>query len=303
MRYLDLEIRAPLKHLSSGQFISDEPWTHTKRRLNSHVLLVAQEGTLHIAQGGAEYELRPGQAMILLAGEEHYGYRECEPGLSYYWCHFQSRGADTQLVQQSDADVRIARIQSRMYRFSFSDRLLCPEHFQCQSSSRLIIQMKQLLHIANSDAYTRYAADYCLTSAMIELARQAIDGHQRQDDEPAHAERSQMKRFVEVLEWIRVHKGEPMTAGGIAERFGYNADYLSSLFKQNTGLSLIKYIHEIKISQAREMLVSTDLSVRQLAYVLGFQDEKYFLKLFKTYEGMTPSSYRAAYFRTHKNKH
>ena len=72
MRYLDLEIWSPLKHLSSGQFVTDQPWTHTRRLLSSHVLLIAHEGTLNIAQAGVEYELHPGQAMILFAGEEHW---------------------------------------------------------------------------------------------------------------------------------------------------------------------------------------------------------------------------------------
>lgn len=302
MRYLDLEISSPLKHLSSGQFVADQPWTHTRRHLSSHVLLIAHEGTLHIAQGGVEYEMRPGQAMILFAGEEHHGYRVCEPGLSYYWAHFQPRGSKTALLGEEEARRRIDRIRSRMYRFSNSDRLLCPEFFQCENVSRLIIQMKQLLHIANSDAYTRFAADYCLTSILIEMSRQLIDSQQVGDTPAPQPESSQMKRFVEVLEWIRVHKSEPMNASGIAEKFGYNADYLSSLFKQHTGLSLIKYIHEIKIVQAREMLVNTDLSVRQMTYALGFQDEKYFIKLFKSYEGMSPGKYRSAYFRTHTNK-
>lgn len=301
MRYLDLEISSPLKHLSSGQFVADQPWTHTRRHLSSHVLLIANEGTLYIAQGGVEYELRPGQAMILFAGEEHHGCRVCEPGLSYYWAHFQPRGSRTALIGEEEARSRIDRIRSRMYRFSNSDRLLCPEFFQCENVSRLIIQMKQLLHIANSDAYTRFAADYCLTSILIEMSRQLIDSQHAGDAAP-RPERGQMKRFVEVLEWIRVHKSEPMNASSIAEKFGYNADYLSSLFKQHTGLSLIKYIHEIKIMQARELLVNTDLSVRQTTYALGFQDEKYFIKLFKSYEGMSPGKYRSAYFRTHTNK-
>jgi len=304
MRYLDLEIFSPLKHLSSGQFVSDQPWIHTRRHLSSHVLLIGLEGTLHIAQGGVEYQMGPGQAMILFAGEEHHGCRVCEPGLSYYWCHFQARGPKYPLMGEEEARRRAERIQSRIYRFSHSDKLICPEFFQCENVNRLIIQMKQLLHIANSDAYTRFAADYCLTGILIELSRQYVDAQKRVfgAQAQAQAERSQMKRFVEVLEWIRVHKQEPMSASGIAEKFGYNADYLSSLFRQHTGLSLVKYIHEIKIVQACEMLMNTDLSVRQVSHALGFQDEKYFSKLFKSYEGMTPGSYRAAYFRTHTNK-
>jgi len=302
MRYLDLDIRSPLRHLSSGQFISNRCWTHANRKLNSHVLLVMQEGTLYIEQGGVQYEMNPGQVMILFAGESHGGFRECEGRLSYLWCHFQSRGHGEKLLSEKEASARLKHIQDGVYRFNYSDRVLCPEQFQSQDVSRLVIQMRQLMHIANSDTYIRYAADYCITSAMIELACQYVDAYQRDKTARTPAGHGQVKRFLDVLEWIRVHRIEPMTASSIAEKFGYNADYLSSLFKQNTGLSLIKYIHDIKIAQAREKLVNTDMSIRQIAYALGFQDEKYFIKLFKNNEGMTPGSYRAAYFRTHTNK-
>lgn len=302
MRYLDINITIPVRFSSCGQLTVNEPWVHTRRTLETHVLLIAQEGTLFIEQGGIQYEMRPGQAMLLFAGEPHSGYRACDPGLSYYWCHFTTHKEFEVLISAEAACSQIENLTQKPQAIAGAEHILCPEFLQSENQSRLIIQMRQLLHIVNSDNYTHYAADYCLTGLLIELAKQNADHFRSGEGTMRRPDPEQSKRFVEVLEWIRVHRCDPMTASGIAERFGYNADYLSFLFKQAKGVSLIKYIHGVKISEAREKLLSTDISIRQLSYALGFKDEKYFIKLFRLYEGMTPGKYRTAYVKTHTNR-
>lgn len=301
MRYLDLLVSTPLQHVSSGHLTSGNRFIHDRRTLGTHVLIILAEGTLYMEQNRTQYILTPGQAMLLLANEEHFGFRESDAGLSYYWCHFTPRAIGDLLLTRQEANDCLEGAQGQRYLSSYADRLLCPECFHCKDVSRLVIHMKQLLHITNSNAYMRYAADYCLTGLMIELSSQFMESRGNGAFSAQQPRHGQMKRLTEVLEWIRVHRHEPMTASMVAERFGYNADYLSSLIKQHTGHSLIRYIHRLKISEAREKLLSTDLSVQQIAFALGFQDEKYFMRLFRMHEGISPGKYRAAFFRTHTN--
>ena len=70
------------------------------------------------------------------------------------------------------------------------------------------------------------------------------------------------------------------------------------MFKKHLGVSPKKYINGMKILQAKQYLCRFDLSIKEIAYKLGFKDEKYFMKLFKEYENLTPSTYRNAYYRT-----
>lgn len=58
----------------------------------------------------------------------------------------------------------------------------------------------------------------------------------------------------------------------------------------------------MKIVKAKEMLSLSEKNVKEISYLLGFKDEKYFMKLFKRYENLTPSEYRQAYHKTHLNK-
>ncbi|WP_245308217.1 helix-turn-helix domain-containing protein [Halalkalibacter urbisdiaboli] len=87
----------------------------------------------------------------------------------------------------------------------------------------------------------------------------------------------------------------------IAEKFNYNRDYLSRMFKQHTGTNLQEYIHLNKLAKAKELLTRTDQSVKDIALAIGIHDEKYFMRMFKAHEKVTPTEYRKAYYRTYLN--
>lgn len=105
-----------------------------------------------------------------------------------------------------------------------------------------------------------------------------------------------------ILEWIRINIQKDITIEELAKKFNYNNDHLSRLFKKHLGVSALKYINGMKILKAKEMLSLSEKNVKEISYLLGFKDEKYFMKLFKRYENLTPSEYRQAYHKTHLNK-
>jgi YesN/AraC family two-component response regulator len=57
----------------------------------------------------------------------------------------------------------------------------------------------------------------------------------------------------------------------------------------------------IKISKAKELLIRTNESIKMIAFAIGINDEKYFMRLFKKYEKVTPSEFRQAYYRVLMN--
>lgn len=67
--------------------------------------------------------------------------------------------------------------------------------------------------------------------------------------------------------------------------------YMSKLFKQETGESPINYLIKIRMEKAKELLVKEELSVKEIANSVGYQDAYHFSKLFKKYTGNSPSDY------------
>jgi AraC family transcriptional regulator, transcriptional activator of pobA len=90
------------------------------------------------------------------------------------------------------------------------------------------------------------------------------------------------------------HKGLP-TVGYIAEKLQVSPDYLSGLLKTLTGLNAQQHIHQKLIEKAKEKLSTTNLSVSEIAYQLGFEYPQSFSKLFKTKTSLSPVAFRQSF--------
>jgi AraC-like DNA-binding protein len=88
-------------------------------------------------------------------------------------------------------------------------------------------------------------------------------------------------------------KGLP-TVKYLADEVHLSASYLSDLLKKETGMNAQDHIHYYLIEEAKAILLSTDQSVGEVAYALGFEYPQYFSKLFKLKTGQTPIQFRSA---------
>ena len=91
-----------------------------------------------------------------------------------------------------------------------------------------------------------------------------------------------------------VEKGLP-TVQSIAEKLSVSPNYLSGLLKVLTGQSTQQHIHDKLIEKAKEKLSTTDLSITEIAYGLGFEHPQSFSKLFKTTTNLSPSEFRHSF--------
>ncbi|WP_437363674.1 helix-turn-helix domain-containing protein [Olivibacter jilunii] len=89
-------------------------------------------------------------------------------------------------------------------------------------------------------------------------------------------------------------KGLP-TVGYIASELHISTKYLSSLLKQLTGQTTQQHIHEKLIEKAKEQLSTSDLSVSEIAYALGFEHAQSFSKLFKAKTKQSPLEFRQSF--------
>ncbi len=83
-----------------------------------------------------------------------------------------------------------------------------------------------------------------------------------------------------------------LTLDALAAHFGRSRSHISHLFKTNTGLSLRAYCNDLRLTDARLLLQSTELSVTEIAYEVGFEDASYFIKLFREKYGTSPRKFR-----------
>lgn len=86
-------------------------------------------------------------------------------------------------------------------------------------------------------------------------------------------------------------KGFP-TVKYCAAELNLSANYLSDLLRKETGYSALNYIHSKLIELAKTELTTTDKTINEIAYRLGFEYSPHFTRMFKKYEGVTPTEYR-----------
>jgi AraC-like DNA-binding protein len=91
-----------------------------------------------------------------------------------------------------------------------------------------------------------------------------------------------------------ISKGLP-TVQYVAESLNVSASYLGSLLRVLTGQNTQQHIHERLIEKAKEKLSSSDSSITEIAYALGFEHSQRFSKLFKTKSNLSPTEFRRAF--------
>ncbi|WP_181646253.1 response regulator transcription factor [Paenibacillus anseongensis] len=92
--------------------------------------------------------------------------------------------------------------------------------------------------------------------------------------------------------YILEHNGSALKAADVAAWLKITPSYFSYIFKQSTGKSFTEYVNQFRIEQAKQLLLQTHDKVYEIADKVGYKEYKYFVSIFKTYTGMTPTEYR-----------
>jgi len=95
-----------------------------------------------------------------------------------------------------------------------------------------------------------------------------------------------------IQQYILDHISEHISSVHIANHLNLNPSYFSRYFKKMTNINFSDYIHQFKISVAKNLLKRPGETVENVAYLIGYSDRAYFSKVFKKYTGENPSDYK-----------
>ena len=100
------------------------------------------------------------------------------------------------------------------------------------------------------------------------------------------------ERMKRVLKHIHEHIADEIDLTELAGVATVTKTYFIQLFKQEFAQTPVQYINRKKVERAQLMLFTSDCSVKEVAYKLGFSDHSYFIRLFRKMAGITPQEYR-----------
>lgn len=98
-----------------------------------------------------------------------------------------------------------------------------------------------------------------------------------------------------VFEYIHSNYQDDMNLASLSERFGTNRTTLNRLFKEACGMTVMAYLGKIRITVASLLLRNTTLSIQEISWRIGLNDEAYFSRLFRSRTGLSPSEFRLNY--------
>ena len=244
-----------------GLFITENEWIHPERTENTYEIICVREGVIYIEENHVEYTLNKGDLLILKPDIIHKGFKKSCGKTSFYWLHF-----NTDYIENWDIK------QSILKRFS---------NFNI---------FNQLLHITNTKDFPLYSAEAMILTLLGEISFFCLNFLK---------EDSQLIR--DAAEWIRINSGKKLSVEEISAKYGYNSEHFSRLFKKIFKTGLKKYICMARMNEAKNILVNSSYSIKQVAVLLNFDDENQFIQFFKYHEKKSPKKYRNSFFNTHMN--
>lgn len=158
--------------------------------------------------------------------------------------------------------------------------LIADDEFEyCQQALRLGAKEYLLKPVRSSD--------------ILQMVNRAVDELFGVQEDAKIKPMEEKNHLVELAkEYMEEHYYENLMLIDVAQKAGISPGYLSTLFQKQLSKGFIDYLNEIRIEHACSYLQQNYLKTYEIAYKVGFKDEKYFSKVFKKLKGRSPSEYR-----------
>jgi len=130
-----------------------------------------------------------------------------------------------------------------------------------------------------------------IESLLLHLTDELTAIFEVEQDSPKHA-------LQQVKQYIHNHYPDDLSLDILAKKVYLSPQYLSALFIEQNGYGLNKYIKSVRMEKARDLLLNTDLSVKDISQRVGYSNLSYFCKSFATDFGMTPDRFRTQNYKS-----
>lgn len=276
----------PFHHFVAGRYTAKQGWRHQATTLNdNYELIIGVKGVAYLSVNGTEHELTRGKFMLVPSEATVVGYQKSPVDVEYYWFHFYPKDhvetlAQTDLLAALDDRERLSRI---------INYAILPAEYTIDNFDNILASANEVLAISQEINYTDAIMSYSVTKLALQISNDFINSLHRLVKENPKA------RLIK--DWIRANLDYALGVKDVAAHFDLNYRYLSQLLKAETGFTVENYIIFLKINIAKRLLLESNLPLKVIADRAYFNDEKYFLRLFKKKVGVTPTNYRKNYMK------
>lgn len=257
-----------LLHLQEvGKLQALSPHTSSRRGLLSFLFFIVTSGSGSLVYDGVNYPLSSGDCVFIDCRKPYSHISSKEYLWSLKWAHFYAfnmNGIYEKYVERGGRPV-IATDNSG----TFSGLL------------------DELLAVAGSEDYIRDMKINEKITCLLTLIM-AESWHPE-----SNAQRGLKKQSLQHIKtYLEEHYQEQITLELLAEHFYINKYYLTRVFKEQFGTTILNCLGQIRITHAKKLLRFSDFTVETVGGMVGIEEPGYFSRVFKKIEGITPGEYR-----------
>lgn len=139
--------------------------------------------------------------------------------------------------------------------------------------------------------------DYLLKPVTISLVKELLAKLTADSGKPAAEEtdRNYSQAVQGMVDAVEKNCGMVLSLESFAQKYHMAPEYISNLFAKEVGQSFSNYKKQIRMEKAKELLLTTDMKVYEVACAVGYPDQKYFSRVFKEYTGVSAKQFTLNY--------
>jgi len=235
---------------------------------SDYLLFVTQSGQGRLRLGGRDIPIDHDTAVLLRPESAHdYGTSRQGDHWSFHWVHFMPRVAWVDWLKWPEIGPGASQLQIG------------------SDTTPVVVQALARVqqHTNTAGRFARDLGLNALEQAILELNAGRVDQESGRAD----------ARIRRLLRYIATDLTAPHSVESLAHGLGLSTSRFTTLFRQEVGLSPQRYLEELRLERARQLLEVTDLPVRRVAEDVGFPDPNYFSTRFRRRYGTSPRAFRS----------
>lgn len=100
------------------------------------------------------------------------------------------------------------------------------------------------------------------------------------------------QKMRSAIDYIEAHYADDLNMAVVSNHISMNYSLFSYTFKQHTGTNFVNYLKDIRMREAKKLLAESEMKIIEISQMVGYDNEKHFMKLFKNTYGVSPTEYR-----------
>lgn len=232
------------------------------------VVILCTDGAGHVELRGVEYDVARGDVVVIPVGEPHRYRADPRDPWTIWWMHVV--GSDSASFVEAITDPA----------GEFSPVMTVHDPFAARASLEHVLTSLERDDTVASLRSASGAAWGLLAQLAADRARGATEA-----GDPILAAQDYLRENLDVT----------ASVPELAKIAGFSVSHFSARFRQASGTGVVEYHKRLRSARARELLITTDASVADIARTVGYDDPLYFSRHFRAINGTSPSAYRAAF--------